>query len=137
MWTTCTLIYLIHKPQILGQFSCWLFLFLEFDFFVIYKLGKSYSTIYSLSWLLNFDEKLVVQARPNYRCTILSFITNVITKNIYFYIWIGESPTHFTTKLKKKLILKALPFTFHKWQLYKLEEVLQKCFQLADIELVS
>ncbi len=36
------LLYLIKKPQVFGRITRWLLLFLEYDFFVIYKLGYSH-----------------------------------------------------------------------------------------------
>jgi hypothetical protein len=43
-----TLIYLVNKPQVLGIIVWWLLLFLEYDFIVVYKLGKTHIIIDSL-----------------------------------------------------------------------------------------
>jgi hypothetical protein len=37
-----TLLYLIKKPQLLGQIAKWLLLFLEYDFLVVYKQWRSH-----------------------------------------------------------------------------------------------
>jgi hypothetical protein len=36
------LIYLANKPQVLGKIKRWLLLFLEYDFIIAYKLGKTH-----------------------------------------------------------------------------------------------
>ena len=41
--------YLVNKPQVLGRLARWLLLFLEFDFKVIYKPGKTHGIAYALS----------------------------------------------------------------------------------------
>ena len=36
------LVYLVNKPHVLGQIARWLLLFLEFDFKVVYRPGKTH-----------------------------------------------------------------------------------------------
>jgi hypothetical protein len=36
------LVYLVNKPQVLGRIARWLLLFLEYEFTVVYKLGKTH-----------------------------------------------------------------------------------------------
>jgi hypothetical protein len=36
------LVYLINKPQVSWKITKWLLLFLEYDFIVVYKLGKTH-----------------------------------------------------------------------------------------------
>jgi hypothetical protein len=43
------LLYLVQNPQILGRLTKWLLFFLEYDFSVIYKLGKSHFLANALS----------------------------------------------------------------------------------------
>lgn len=50
------LLYLIKKPQVFGHIVRWIVLFLEYDFLMVYKLGKSHSIVDVLSHLLAFDE---------------------------------------------------------------------------------
>jgi hypothetical protein len=36
------LMYLVNKPQVFGKFVNWLLLFMEYDFKIVYKLGRSH-----------------------------------------------------------------------------------------------
>jgi hypothetical protein len=47
------LIYLVNKPHVLGIITSWLLLFLEYDFIVVYKLGKNHVVANDLSRLLD------------------------------------------------------------------------------------
>ncbi len=47
------LVNFIQKPQDLGRIARWLLLFLEYDFIVVYKLGKTHVNAYALSKLLD------------------------------------------------------------------------------------
>jgi hypothetical protein len=47
------LVYLINKPQVFGKIVRWLLLFLEYDFKIVYKLGKSHLMAAALSRLPN------------------------------------------------------------------------------------
>jgi hypothetical protein len=51
------LLYLVQKPQVFGRITRWLLLFLKYDFSIIYKLGKSYFVVDSLSWMLNLTKE--------------------------------------------------------------------------------
>jgi hypothetical protein len=33
-------LYLVQKPQVLSHITRWLLLFLEYDFFIVYELGR-------------------------------------------------------------------------------------------------
>jgi hypothetical protein len=50
------LLYLIKKPQLFKHIMRWLLLCLEYDFSIIYKLGKSHWVADALSWLPNLVE---------------------------------------------------------------------------------
>jgi hypothetical protein len=52
------LVYLINKPQIFGKIIRWLLLFLEYNFKIVYKLGRSHLMADALSRLPN-EAKLV------------------------------------------------------------------------------
>jgi hypothetical protein len=43
-----TLLYLVWKPQVLGIIVWWLYLFLEYNFFVVYKPKKFHSVVDAL-----------------------------------------------------------------------------------------
>jgi hypothetical protein len=45
------LVYLVNKPQVLGIIIKWLLIFLEYDFIVVYKLGKTHVITDALSRL--------------------------------------------------------------------------------------
>jgi hypothetical protein len=47
------LVYLINKPQAFGKLIRWLLLFLEYDFKIVYKLGKSHLMANALNKLPN------------------------------------------------------------------------------------
>jgi hypothetical protein len=52
------LVYLVNKPQVYGQIVKWLFLFLEYDFKIVYKLGRSHLMANALN-ILPDQTKLV------------------------------------------------------------------------------
>jgi len=47
------LVYLVNKPQVLGRIARWLLLFLEYDFTIVYKLGRIHVVTNALSRLLD------------------------------------------------------------------------------------
>jgi hypothetical protein len=47
------LMYLINKPQISGRLARWFILFLEYDFKIVYKLGRSHLMVDALNRLPN------------------------------------------------------------------------------------
>jgi hypothetical protein len=44
-------VYLVNKPHVFRRIAKWLFLFLEYEFIVVYKLGKTHVVVYVLSRL--------------------------------------------------------------------------------------
>ncbi len=54
-----SLVYLVNKPQVLGRITRWL-LFLEYEFTVVYKLGKTHVVVDVLSILLDNSKPLGV-----------------------------------------------------------------------------
>jgi len=51
------LLYLVQKPQVLGKITHWLLFFLEYDFLVIYKLGRSHFVVDVLFWMRDFTKE--------------------------------------------------------------------------------
>jgi hypothetical protein len=49
---------IVNKPQVYGRMTMWLLLFLEYDFKIVYKLGRSHLMVYALNRLPN-QTKLV------------------------------------------------------------------------------
>ncbi len=66
------LVYLVNKPQVLGRIIRWLLLFLEYDFIILYKLGKTHVVAYTLSRLLDIIEPTCV---PNETIDASQFYT--------------------------------------------------------------
>jgi hypothetical protein len=56
------LVYLVNKPQVYGILTKWLLLFLEYDFKIIYKLGRSHQMVDALSRLPNHTKLVGVPA---------------------------------------------------------------------------
>jgi len=54
------LIYLVNKPQVFERITKWLLLFLEYEFIVIYKLGRTHVVVDFLSKLPNSSKPLGV-----------------------------------------------------------------------------
>jgi hypothetical protein len=50
------LVYLVNKPQFSRKIPRWLLLFLEYDFIIVYKLGKTHVIIDELSRLLDITK---------------------------------------------------------------------------------
>jgi hypothetical protein len=51
------LLYFVRKPQVSGKIARWLFLFLEYDFSVIYKPRRFHSMVDALSRMPNFTKE--------------------------------------------------------------------------------
>jgi len=47
------LVYLVNKPQVSGRIARWLLLFLEYEFIIDFKLGKTHVVVDALSRLPN------------------------------------------------------------------------------------
>jgi hypothetical protein len=47
------LVYLINKPHVFGKLVRWNLLYMEFDFKIVYKLGRSHLMAYASSRLPN------------------------------------------------------------------------------------
>jgi len=52
------LVYLVNKPQVLGRIAKWLLLFLEYEFIIVSKPGKTHVVVDVLSKLLDILEPL-------------------------------------------------------------------------------
>ncbi len=74
------LVYLINKPQVFGRLSRWLLLFLEYDFKIVYKLGRSYLMVDALSGLPNHTKHVKV---PDQTCSPYNLNGYIVFMNIY------------------------------------------------------
>jgi hypothetical protein len=54
------LVHLVNKPQVCGRITRWLLLILEYEFIIIYKLGRTHVVFDVLFRLLNNLERLGV-----------------------------------------------------------------------------
>jgi hypothetical protein len=52
------LVYLVNKPLVLGRITKWLLLFLEYEFTIIYKHGRTHVITNDLSRLLDSSKPL-------------------------------------------------------------------------------
>jgi hypothetical protein len=50
------LVYLINKPRVLRRITRWLLLLLEYDFTIVYELGRTHVVIDALSRLLDITK---------------------------------------------------------------------------------
>jgi hypothetical protein len=103
------LLYLVKKPQLLGQIARWLLLFLEYNFLVVYKLGGFHSMANIFSRLPNAIESLGILDKPTN--TSLFILQLEWLLEVHTYISIENFPKGYSTKQWKKLMSKALPFT--------------------------
>jgi hypothetical protein len=80
------LVYLVDKPQVLRRITRWLLLLLEFEFTLVYKLGRTHVTIDVLSRLLDNSEPLGV---PN----------QIVDASLFYVkpIWMEEVKTYLET----------------------------------------
>jgi hypothetical protein len=60
------LVYLVNKPQVTGIIARWLLLFLEYDFTVMYKPGKTHVVVDALSRLLDITKPTSVPHQTTY-----------------------------------------------------------------------
>jgi hypothetical protein len=65
------LVYFLNKPQVSKRIARWLILFLEYDFIIVYKLGKTHVVANALSRLPNIIEPIGV---PNQTANASLFI---------------------------------------------------------------
>ncbi len=54
------LVYLVDKPQVSGRIARWLLLFLEYEFIIVYKFGRTHIVANVLSRLPNNSKPLGV-----------------------------------------------------------------------------
>jgi hypothetical protein len=60
------LVYLVNKPQVSGRIIKWLLLFLEYDFIVMYKLGRIHVITNALLRLPDIIESMGVLDQTTY-----------------------------------------------------------------------
>jgi len=84
------MVYLVNKPHALGKISRWLLLFLEYEFTIVYKLGRTHVVVYVLSRLLDSLEPLGVLNQTV--DASLFFVEPIWMQEIKTYLKIGQMP---------------------------------------------
>jgi len=103
------LLYLVKKFQLLGQIARWLLLFLEYNFSIVYKLRCSHFVVDSLSWLPNATKNpRILDQTTNASLFVLQLKW---LQKVHTYISTRKFLEGYSIKQRKKLVLKASPFT--------------------------
>jgi hypothetical protein len=87
--------YIIDKPQVSSRIATWLLLFLDYDFKIVYKLGKSHFMADALSRPPNQEKPISVLNQ-----TIDAHLFTLQQEwlhNVYDYLSKGMMPKQFTT----------------------------------------
>ncbi len=87
------LIYLVYKPHVSRKITKWLLLFLEYEFILIYKLGKTHVLTNVLSRLLNSSKPLGV-------------LDQIIDASLFYVklIWMQEMKSYLETNQMPKTL---------------------------------
>jgi hypothetical protein len=109
--------YLVNKPQVSSCIAQWLLLFLEYDFTVVHKPGKSHGMANALSRLPNGEPATRVQDQPT--DARLFYVLPKWLQDIVTYLKTRVAPLSMSKDEQRKLILKALPYTLEKGVLHK------------------
>jgi hypothetical protein len=89
------LVYQVNKPQVSGRLARWLLLFLEYDFKIVYKLGRAPLMAIVLSRLTNQTKPFGV---PNQTCDAHLFtLQPEWLQNVYEYLLKGVMLERFIT----------------------------------------
>ena len=101
-----------------GRIARWLLLFLEFDFKVVYKLGKTHHMADALSRLPNGEPP---DGNPDQTVDATLFSTEPVwLQQVSTYLTTGLLPLTMSLGDRKRLVLRSLPFTTVNGQLYRL-----------------
>jgi hypothetical protein len=60
------LVYLVNELHVSGRITRWLLLFFEYDFTIVYKLGRVHVVTYALSRLLDSTKPISVPNQTTY-----------------------------------------------------------------------
>ncbi len=95
------LVYPVNKPWVFGKLTRWLLLFMEYDFNIVYKLGKSHLMADALNRLPN-QTKLVGVLDQTYDFHLFT-LQHEWLHSVYEYILEGVMPERFTTSQRQYL----------------------------------
>ena len=110
--------YLVNKPQVSGRLARWLLLFLEFDFKVIYKPGKTHGVVDALS--RNEGAEPATGILDQTTDAHLFSIQTDWTHPIIDYLQTGTFSPSMTKEARKRLAYRAIPFQVIQGKLYQL-----------------
>ena len=109
--------YLVNKPQVSGRLAQWLLLFLEFDFKVIHKSGKTHGVADALS--RNEGAEPATRISDQTTDAQLFSIQPDWIHPIIDYLQIGTFPPNMTKEARKHLAYRAIPFQLVQGKLYR------------------
>jgi hypothetical protein len=85
--THMALLYLVHKPQVLGKIMRWLFFFLEYNFLIIYKLARSHYVVDALTHMPDLTKQNGVSNQTTY---VIIFLLQLVWLHEIFKYFITE-----------------------------------------------
>ena len=109
--------YLVNKPQVSGRLARWLLLFLEFDFKVIYKPGKTHGVADALSRNEGAEPATGILDQTT-DAQLFSMQPDWIHP-IIEYLQTGTFPPSMTKEARKRLAYQAIPFQLVQRKLYR------------------
>ena len=109
--------YLLNKPQVSGKLARWLLLFLEFDFKVIYKPGKTHDVANALSRNEGAEPATGIPDQTT-NAQLFSMQLDWIHP-IIDYLQTGTFPPSMIKEAHKRLAYRAIPFQLVQWKLYR------------------
>ncbi len=110
------LVHLVNKAQVSGRIIRWLLLFLEYEFIVVYKLGRTHVVVDALSRLLNSSKPL---GAPDHKTDASLFsIEPLWMHEVKTYLETSHMPKTLNSTQKQKLATKAKPFTLKEGIMY-------------------
>ena len=109
--------YLVNKPQVSGRLVRWLLLFLEFDFKVIYKPGKTHGVVDALSYNEGAEPATRIPDQTT-DAQLFSMQPDWIHP-IIDYLQTGTFPPSMTKEVRKCLAYRAIPFQLVQGKLYR------------------
>ena len=110
--------YLVNKPQVSGRLARWLLLFLEFDFKVIYKPGKTHGVADALSRNEGAEPATGIPDQTT-DAHLFSIQTDWI-QPIIDYLQTGTFSPSMTKEARKRLAYRAIPFQVIQGKLYQM-----------------
>ena len=121
--------YLVNKPVLGGNICRWLFLFQEFDFEIIVKLGRMGVEPNHLSQLETREEPTNLDDNLTDAQLVSIKIVDEYYKDIIHFFTTGRALDGYNIVQKKKLVVKSEYFQLIFGQLYKMghDENLHHC----------